>query len=562
MRQFLVIMRFKVWAAMKRVFGFRREAVTRELGSFLVLAGFSVAIFFFARFVTSYLLNDAHIGLFLFHRFLSMVLFVFFLTINLGNMIVAYSTLYKSDEVGFLLTHPISFEKIFIIKFLDNFFHSSSTLFIVAISVLVGYGSVFSMPITFYLFVMIAMVLPFMLLAAALAVTLLLGLMKLATRINVRRLIIILLICYLSAVYLYFRMTNPMLLTEQVMKSYPDVNQYFSQFDPGFVAYLPNHWFANSLYFFVRGDTVTAISYVLVLVLATFGSLLLCFLAALRLYYPTWVNAGQLLFRKPSLASTRPRFLAFQTPSFLDSQIEVLLKKEFWQFFREPSQWLHLLIVFFLIVVFVTSIVTLNLKMTIPFLQTVSYLIVMTFNGFLIASVALRFIFPAISLEGQAFWSIRSAPIDLRKVYWLKFLIGLVFVLAVAESLSFLSNYPLRQHSPLLLGTLGGSLALSIGLVALNLGAGAYFADYREKNAIRVASSQGASLTFLLNIGFLMVPVLLLFIPIHRYFEHIILGRAYVGWPLYVALALVFSISVLIAAMASFVGLRSFERDF
>jgi ABC-2 type transport system permease protein len=562
MRQFLVIMRFKLWAAMKRVFGFRREVVTRELASFLVLAGFSVAIFFFARFVTFYLLNDAHIGLFLFHRFLSMVLFVFFLTINLGNMIVAYSTLYKSDEVGFLLAHPISFEKVFIIKFLDNFFHSSSTLFIVAISVLAGYGSVFSMPITFYLFVMVAMVFPFMLLAAALAVTLLLGLMKLATKINVRRLILVLLIGYLSAVYLYFRLTNPMQLTEQVMKSYPNVNQYFSQFDPGFVAYLPNHWVANSLYFFVRGDTVTAVSYVAVLVLATFGSLLLCFLVALRLYYPTWVNAGQLVFHKPSSTSTRARFLAFQTPSFLDSQIEVLLKKEFWQFFREPSQWLHLLIVFFLIVVFVTSIVTLNLKMTIPFLQTVSYLIVMTFNGFLIASVALRFIFPAISLEGQAFWSIRSAPIDLRKVYWLKFLIGLVFVLVVAESLSFLSNYPLRQHSPLLLGTLGGSLALSIGLVALNLGAGAYFADYRERNAIRVASSQGASLTFLLNIGFLMVPVLLLFIPIHRYFEHIIFGGVYVGWPLYVALSVVFGISVLIALMASFVGLRSFERDF
>jgi ABC-2 type transport system permease protein len=307
---------------------------------------------------------------------------------------------------------------------------------------------------------------------------------------------------------------------------------------------------------------VTAISYVAVLILATLGSLLLCFLAALRLYYPTWVNARQLVFQKPSPTSTRARLFAFQTPSFLDSQIEVLLKKEFWQFFREPSQWLHLLVVFFLIVVFVTSIVTLKLKMTIPFLQTVSYLIVMTFNGFLIASVALRFIFPAISLEGQAFWSIRSAPIDLRKVYWLKFLIGLVFVLIVAESLSFLSNYPLREHSPLLLGTLGGSLALSIGLVALNLGAGAYFADYREKNAIRVASSQGASLTFLLNIGFLMVPILLLFIPIHRYFEHIILGRAYLEWPLHVALALVFAISVLIAVMASFVGLRSFDRDF
>src|SRR3990172_775795 len=154
MEQLLTVLGYKLWAAMKGVFGFRRSEVTREVASFLVLAGFSVAIFFFARFITSYLINEAHIGLFLFHRFLSMVLFVFFLAVNLGNMIVAYSTLYKSDEVDFLLSQPISFEKVFIIKFLDNFFRSSTTLFLVGTSVLAGYGSVFGMHWTFYLFVM------------------------------------------------------------------------------------------------------------------------------------------------------------------------------------------------------------------------------------------------------------------------------------------------------------------------------------------------------------------------------------------------------------------------
>jgi ABC-2 type transport system permease protein len=562
MRQFLVVIRFKLLAGLKSVFGIRRDVVTREVASFLVLAGFSVAIFFFARFVTSYLLKDAHIGLFLFHRFLSMVLFVFFLTINLGNMIVAYSTLYKSDEVSFLLTHPISFEKIFIVKFLDNFFHSSSTLFIVGVSVLAGYGSVFGMPLTFYLFVLVAMVMPFMLLAAALAVTLLLGLMKLATKVNPRQLIMGLLIVYLASVYFYFHFTNPMQLTEEVMKFYPNVNEYFSQFDPKFVAYLPNHWVADSLYFLVRGDTSAALPYIVVLILGTLGSVLLCLFLASRLYYSTWIISRELLIHKRPRLSEPIRLLRFQTPSFLNSQTEVLLKKDFWQFFREPSQWLHLLILFFLIVVFLVSIMTLKLKMTLPFLQTVSYLIVMTFNGFLIASVALRFVFPVVSLEGQAFWSVRSAPVYLRKVYRIKFIVGLAFVLVVAEFLSFLSNYPLHEHSPLLLATLGGSLALSIGLVALNLAAGAYFADYREKNAIRIASSQGASLTFLLNLGFLILPVLLFFIPIHRYFEHIIFGRPYVEAPLFVALGVALLISVIIAAIASFVGLRSFERDF
>jgi hypothetical protein len=247
-----------------------------------------------------------------------MVLFVFFLTINLGNMIVAYSTLYKSDEVGFLLTHPISFEKIFIVKFLDNFFHSSSTLFVVGVAVLAGYGSVFSMPLTFYLFVMVAIVIPFMLLAAALAVTLLLALMKLATKVNARRLIMGLLIGYLALVYFYFRFTNPVQLTEEVMKFYPHVNEYFSQFDPMFVAYLPNHWVADSLYFFVRGDTSAAAPYVIVLILATLGSVLLCLLVANRLYYPTLISSRELLIDGiPNSLVPRPAGRSFVEEGFL-----------------------------------------------------------------------------------------------------------------------------------------------------------------------------------------------------------------------------------------------------
>ncbi|MEK6570193.1 MAG: hypothetical protein AABZ61_02405 [Bacteroidota bacterium] len=565
MKQLLTVLGYKLWAAMKGVFGFRRSEVTREVASFLVLAGFSVAIFFFARFITSYLINEAHIGLFLFHRFLSMVLFVFFLAVNLGNMIVAYSTLYKSDEVDFLLSQPISFEKVFIIKFLDNFFRRSTTLFLVGTSVLAGYGSVFGMHWTFYLFVMAGLVIPFMLLAATLAVIILLVLMKLAITVNVRRLIAGLLLGYFASVYLYFRVTNPEQLTEEVMKFYPNVNEYFSQFDPKLITYLPNHWLADSLYFLVRGDFSAAVPYVEVMVLTTIASVIVCLLVAIRLYYFTWLASRELRIQKASNKSQpAPRF-DFQRSSSFRPQTEVLLKKEFWQFFREPSQWLHLLVMFFLIVVFVGSVATIHLKTTNPLHQSVSYLVTMSFNGFLIASIALRFVFPAMSLEGQSFWSIRSAPIRLRKIYTLKFFPLFACVLLVAELLSFFSNYSLHEQTQLFLVTAGGSLSLSIGLVALNLGAGSYFANYREKSAIRVASSHGASVTFLLSLGFLTFLLLVLFLLLpfrHLLSQTVILGRVYSEIPLSLALSIMFGISILIAGIASYLGLRSLERDF
>ncbi len=53
-----------------------------------------------------------------------------------------------------------------------------------------------------------------------------------------------------------------------------------------------------------------------------------------------------------------------------------------------------------------------NLKAYNEYLKTIVYLIVTLFNVFLVASLSLRFVFPLISLEGEALWKIRSAPID------------------------------------------------------------------------------------------------------------------------------------------------------
>jgi hypothetical protein len=47
---------------------------------------------------------------------------------------------------------------------------------------------------------------------------------------------------------------------------------------------------------------------------------------------------------------------------------------------------------------------------------------------------------------------------------------------------------------------------------------GAVYANYKEKNPIRVASSQGASLTFLFTIIYLVLLIVLLFSPLSNYF--------------------------------------------
>src|ERR1041384_4545465 len=114
----LHILRFKTRSILMRSTELNSANVVRTVGTLIVFGAY-----YSSRIATDYLLDTARLGLFLLHRFLSMLLFVFFLSINVGNIIVSYATFYRSPEMEFYLTKPISHTNLFLIKFLDNFFY-------------------------------------------------------------------------------------------------------------------------------------------------------------------------------------------------------------------------------------------------------------------------------------------------------------------------------------------------------------------------------------------------------------------------------------------------------
>jgi ABC-2 type transport system permease protein len=563
MRELLLIFNIKAHSFLKTVFEFKLQTIVKNISSLMIFGGFAVGVFFLSRVATAYLLQQANIGQFLFHRFLSMLLYVFFITVNLGNMIVSYSTLYKSQEVNFLMAMPISHQKIFLIKFVDNFFYSSSTLSIVGFAVLLGYGSFFNFPWHYYFFIMFFVLLPFMLIAGATAVVILMSLIKIASRIGVRWLLAIIISIYLSAIVLYFRITNPMQLVSEVMKHYPDINQYFGYLDPPFVRYLPNHWVTEFFYWLINGDPAKAISYFFLLFFTMVASLILAWLVARRLYYSSWVAATDARTLDGARGSPiRLKFTEFGTPTFLRPQTEVLLKRDFLLFFREPSQWLHLMLMAILLLIFLISMSTMELKLTQPFLQTVSFMVVFLFNGFLIASVALRFVFPSVSLESDSFWCVRASPLSLKKLYWHKVLVSFALVFVVAETLSILSVLMLRNDALLVTVSAACMGCVTLSMTGLNMGAGTYFAAYKEKNPIRIASSQGASLTFLASMVYLALVVSSLVVPLNKYFDSLIIrGVTYSSWS-YMPMLFIGVVSLFLFSVSTRIGLKSIKRDF
>jgi ABC-2 type transport system permease protein len=563
MRELVLVLNVKAHILLKNLFDLRFQSVVKNLSSLIIFGGVAVGVFFLSRLSTLYLIQEAHIGQFLYHRFLSMLLYVFFVTVNLGNMIVCYATMFKSDEVKFLMGLPISHEKIFLLKFVDNFFYSSTTLTLLGLSWLLGYGSTYNMPWTFYFVAMFLVFLPFMLISGLLAVLILMGMIKVAARVGIRLLLAALVGVYLLVVYLYFQMTNPVQLVQEVMKYYPDVNQYFGYLDAPASRFLPNHWVSEFLYWSVRGEPEAALPWFFILVLVMLALMIIAALLAHKYYYTSWLSASDTQsFRLVRSRALRFRFLQLAKAGRFERQLDVMMKRDFWMFFREPSQWLHLMLMSALLLVFLVSLSALELRLTQPLLQTTSFLVVFLFNGFLVASLLLRFVFPAISLEGEPFWCVRSAPVSLRKLYLFKMVIALVLVVAIAESLVAASTYLLRSDPVLVRFVLATMGSIAVGLTGLNLGAGAYFAAYREKNPIRIASSQGASLTFLASMSYLSFCAMIIVLPLKRYFDNLILrGWLTTDW-MVLPIVLVAVLSVVVFVVSTGVGLRAFHRDF
>jgi ABC-2 type transport system permease protein len=284
-------------------------------------------------------------------------------------------------------------------------------------------------------------------------------------------------------------------------------------------------------------------------------------LLARKIFYPSWLTSLELRTVSESESSFLEMY-SLTRASRLDSQKSVLLKKEFWQFIREPSQWIHMGIISILIISFLISILKVDLKLTLPFLQTVSYMVVFLFNAFLVGSIALRFIFPMISIEGESFWKVLAAPISRAKVYGLKFTVAVVPLVILSLLLTVFSHRPLNDYPVLLYVSMAIMIAISFALVSLNLGAGAFFVNFKEKNPIRAASSQSATLTFLISILYFTFLVSVMFIPYNRFFEYAIKGKAFDPASLLYGTLAVIVISTVMGILSLIVGLRALKRDF
>jgi ABC-2 type transport system permease protein len=301
------------------------------------------------------------------------------------------------------------------------------------------------------------------------------------------------------------------------VESMPEVTAFFSTLQSPVTPLLPSFWAGETLFASLQGgwDPLH--------VLALWTTALAA-VAVAAFLFEEWHFAG---FSK----SQEARKVRFARWSWIDRAVKrlplgsvrrQLLVKDLKVFLRDVSQWSQLLLLLALVLVYLYNFRVLDLE-RIPgmgrVLKNLYAFLNLGMAGFVMATVAVRFVFPLVSSEGAAFWIIRTAPIEMRDFLWSKFWTGLVPVLLLSECLTIVGNEFLGVDPFLKRVAAVTIVFMTFALVGLATGLGARYPRFAADNVTQVAGSYG-------GVAFMILAVLFVIVTI-----------ALVGWPSSVYLA-------------------------
>ncbi len=486
----------------------------RSFFSVITFAVFADLTFVIVEFTTRYLVQQAKIGLFLYHRLLALALFVFFAIISIANILVAFVTVFRNTEAEFLHTLPIRPVEIFTSKFLDSFLYSSALMIILILAAVAGYAGYFGSPLVALLGVLFA-ILPMILSAACVGAIVLLLLLRVSKKISIRTAVLIVTFLYAGGTYLYVVLNNPFTLFTNVMKYYPHIDRYLGVLDPKLDYLAPSFWSANFFYFATTGNVVGAVSSALIV--CSVAALL--FFVMIRLadrYYEEayWMARHKLFERKVGDAGD-----VLEERGRKPRKTISVLKRDFLLFIREPSQTFHFGVLMVLIGIFLVNLFEMRIYLPDTFIVSSSFTLIYAFNSFLLVSLAVRFVYPMLSLEGETMWLLRSSPVSLARVFYAKLIPSVVFLSLIGGMLGYAAPLPFKYFSGLITasviyGALGGIVFPSIVMIF-----GGVFANYKENDAVRISSSHGATVSLLVSIGVMVILSSLVFDQVFAYFS-------------------------------------------
>jgi ABC-2 type transport system permease protein len=137
--------------------------------------------------------------------------------------------------------------------------------------------------------------------------------------------------------------------------------------------------------------------------------------------------------------------------------------------------------------------------------------------GFVLASIAARFIFPGVSLEGRTLWLLRSSPMSMRQLLWSKFWVGALPLLLLAVAIIGVTDYLLEVSEFMMLVSVFTIALMTLAVSGLAIGFGTLFPQFETENAAQIPTSFGGLVFMMSSVALIGLVVMLEARPVYTY---------------------------------------------
>jgi len=484
-----------------------------------LLLGFVGALFWGVTFAVIfrmllYFRGTQGIGNLLSAKLLGMAFVTFLMILVLSNVITALSTFFLSEDLELVAAAPVDPGTVYGARLMETILDSSWMVALLAVPLLAAYGVVYAASVAYYALALGAVV-PFLVIPAVVGSATTLLLVNVFPARRTRDLLALIGLFAAAGLLALLRFVRP----ERLMRpeEFRNLVDFMAVLRTPTSPWLPSEWVAEALMSYLNGRFDP---FPLLLLWSTAAAFVVLGAGLHRRYYRDGFSRAQEgAERRDGRGRSRrlERALARLGPG-----TRGVVAKEVRTFFRDTTQWSQLILLGVLVVVYVYNISVLPLytgeRVSFLLINVVSFLN-LGLAGFVVAAIAARFVFPAMSVEGRMMWLLRSSPLDVRALFWSKYWVGTVPLLVVALPLIVVTNLVLDASPLILTLTTLTMVGMTFALTALALGLGALYPKYDTENVAEIPTSFGGLLFMMSAVIYLAGVVALEGWPVYLFLQ-------------------------------------------
>ncbi len=545
----------------------KRDELIRGLILSLAIVYFLIASHYFSLYLFRTIFEIPSIGPLLSFRVISITLLSLSVMLLFSNIVTALTTMYLSKDLELLLSLPLPVNTLFAYKYFQTTFYTSWMILLFGLPLLSAYGWVVGAPLYFYPAILIVF-LPLALIPASLGITITNLLMRFIPLSRAKSILLTIGLLIGSLLVGLVRILSPQRLFSPSLIS--DFLKSLKTSQTPLTPYLPNYFATMSLTSCAQGRVQPFFTHLFLLLLMAILFYLFSTFLGRRLFFSGLAHTPTSSFRIRTLRSRsgtlfcllkfryfkigKKRKNPFLSSGLLPlSPFNQLIFKDIKLFIREITNWLPLLVLLPIVVVHLINLK--GLKIEEAYLHLWLTIVNLGLVGFIITTVSVRFIYPSLSLEGESFWILRSAPIPLKKIFFEKWLLSFIPLFIFCEALIIVTNLLIQVEPLTHILSIITVFFLTATLTSLGIGMGGTFPKFRFDHPVYIATSAGGIFFMILclfYVGMVIGLEMLFILPPVKW--------SLVYKPAYLSYALITLGSILVSYFSLRIGYRSLLR--